>query len=154
MDSGVRVYFCRRQGFVSRHSHHSVGDLISFNLIGVAWLGNVQTQRFRLTRQAAATARTRRLALQLIGCLVEAGHAALACDTFRDADRNGFFLGVYRVPRHRREAPHDFLALGIAPVWAKTVTLKAGKISREIRVRDGAYAMKSSDPITLVNLQR
>lgn len=89
-----------------------------------------------------------------IGCLVEAGHATLSCDTFSDADRRGFFLGVYRTPHRRSEAPHDFLALGIAPDWAKIVTLRAGRIRRAVKVSNGAYAMKSSAPITLIDLRR
>jgi hypothetical protein len=89
-----------------------------------------------------------------MACLVQAVRGAMACDVMADVIDQGLLLVVYKPPKSRGELPSHFLALGLAPDWARAVRLRIGSNTiRNVAVRGNAYALRAERPIRLERLE-
>jgi hypothetical protein len=92
-----------------------------------------------------------------VTCIFHAITAAAACNTNVDAGRRGLALVVGEGSSPSPGAlPLRFLALGIAPDWARAVRLKslASSSKRTAPVVDNAFAIRARGPISLEGLIR
>jgi hypothetical protein len=92
-----------------------------------------------------------------ITCIFHALGTTSACDTSADVGRNGLSLVIGRKGKRAspRAVPSRFLALGIAPDWARTVRVQIVDGAFEtIRVVDNAYALQAAAPINVKRLIR
>jgi hypothetical protein len=67
---------------------------------------------------------------------------------------HGLLLVVYTLPERRTEAPRHFLALGVAPDWARAARLNVGGRVRTVAVRGNAYVLRGDAPIRFERLER
>jgi hypothetical protein len=89
-----------------------------------------------------------------LGCVAQPRYAVIACDTLAAIRREGIFLGVFTIPRHRGEK-RRFIAFGLVPDRVRAVWLKVGRgEARPVEVEDNAYALGAGKPVKLVDLGR
>jgi exopolyphosphatase/pppGpp-phosphohydrolase len=76
------------------------------------------------------------------------------CQTSVQARKHGLLLEVFRPNEKPGGRPTHFLALGIAPSWARSVAVKIGRIRRKIPVLNHRYALTAKRPIEITQLLR
>jgi hypothetical protein len=89
-----------------------------------------------------------------VTCMFRAVGIASTCSTTVDAYRYGVLLQSYKVGSAPSARPTHFVALGIAPDGAKTVSVKSGERSRSIPIIDNAFRVQAEAQIRIVGLNR
>jgi hypothetical protein len=87
-----------------------------------------------------------------VACLVEAKRGSLACDPAPAFLEDGLVLGVVGPPGSAN--PHDFTVFGIAPDWARRARLRVGRSVRQLAIHGNVYALRATEPILLLGLER
>lgn len=89
-----------------------------------------------------------------LGCIAQPRYGTVSCNTLAAIGREGIFLGVFTIPRHRDEK-RRFIAFGLVPDRVRAVWLKVGRgEARPVEVEGNAYALGAGKPVKLVDLGR
>jgi hypothetical protein len=89
-----------------------------------------------------------------VTCMFIDKTAAVSCATTAQVERRGLLLEVYRTGPPPRAKPTHFLALGIAPDWARAVRATIDGEPKTIPIVDNAYAQRAETPIKIQPLTR
>lgn len=85
-------------------------------------------------------------------CMFRMNRSGSVCDTSANVAQKGLLLEVYvSGPPPQRQSMH-YLALGIAPDWAKRVWVEAGGGLEEIPINDNCYRVRANSPIQVDRL--
>jgi hypothetical protein len=90
-----------------------------------------------------------------IVCIVRANKVAVGCGTRLDAERHGLTLEVYRLAPPPKRDPTRFIALGLAPDWAKAVRIRIGGHGRRtVPILGNTFSLAAAGPIFVERLVR
>jgi hypothetical protein len=80
-------------------------------------------------------------------CLFRAKTATSTCNTAAIAERRGILLEVFRPGSSPGRRPTHFLALGIAPNWARRVEVNVDRELKTIPIVNNTYGLRANVPI-------
>lgn len=108
--------------------------------------------RFNKARYVAAT---NRVSLWVVPgrnvlCVFRATRIAAACTSKARAYRSGILLEVYRLNKPGGH-PTRFTAIGLMPDGVRSVTVRMGKLRKQLPVIRNAYIAEAPRPITLLH---
>jgi len=89
-----------------------------------------------------------------VTCIVRNRTAASICNTSVKARQSGLLLEVFRPGASPNLPPTHFIAIGVAPSWAREVSVKIGNASEIIRIHGHVYTARAERPIRIQELIR
>lgn len=87
-----------------------------------------------------------------VTCLFRDRSGSSICQTSVQARKNGLLLETYKTKGRRENPPTNFLALGLAPNWARVAVVRTGGRVRRLKTFDHTYALHAQVPIEVERL--
>jgi hypothetical protein len=88
-----------------------------------------------------------------VSCAFRAGVGSGICQSAVRARKFGLLLETFK-RAGTSEAPHDFLAQGLAPNSARSVQIRTAGTTRAIPILHHTYEVRAADPISLLRYSR